>query len=64
MLLYLTGSKAFNIKVREIAIGRGYKLNEYGIEDRSTQSLQIFREKERSYLSDSIILSRNWGGLG
>lgn len=35
MLLYLTGSKAFNIRMREIAINRGYKLNEYGIESRT-----------------------------
>lgn len=30
-LLYLTGDKNHNIKVREIAIKKGYKLNEYGL---------------------------------
>jgi DNA polymerase IV (family X) len=34
MLLYLTGSKDFNIRLREIALSRGLKLNEYGIEDK------------------------------
>jgi DNA polymerase (family 10) len=30
-LLYLTGSKAYNIHMRKIAIKLGYKLNEYGL---------------------------------
>lgn len=30
-LLYFTGSKAHNIRLRQIAIKKGYKLNEYGI---------------------------------
>jgi DNA polymerase (family 10) len=30
-LLYFTGSKAFNIKLRSIAIRKGLKLNEYGL---------------------------------
>ena len=30
-LQYFTGSKAHNIKVRKIAIKKGYKLNEYGL---------------------------------
>ncbi|MDD1675119.1 MAG: type-X family DNA polymerase, partial [Methanomicrobiales archaeon] len=34
MLLYLTGSKDFNIRLREIALSRQWKLNEYGIEDK------------------------------
>ncbi len=32
-LAYFTGSKAHNIKLREIAIKKGYKLNEYGAFD-------------------------------
>lgn len=32
-LAYFTGSKAHNIKLREIAIKKGYKLNEYGVFD-------------------------------
>ena len=30
-LLYFTGSKAFNIKMRMVAIKKGFKLNEYGL---------------------------------
>lgn len=30
-LLYFTGSKAHNIHLRNIAVGKGYKLNEYGV---------------------------------
>ncbi len=30
-LQYFTGSKAHNIKLREMAIAKGYKLNEYGV---------------------------------
>lgn len=66
MLLYLTGSKAFNIRLREIAIARGYKLNEYGIEDRSTGSRTQFSEEEAmlSFLGlDYIVpeLREDWG---
>jgi DNA polymerase (family 10) len=32
-LAYFTGSKAHNIKLREIAVKKGYKLNEYGVFD-------------------------------
>ncbi|MCL5276237.1 MAG: DNA polymerase/3'-5' exonuclease PolX [Deltaproteobacteria bacterium] len=32
-LAYFTGSKAHNIKLRELAIRKGYKLNEYGVFD-------------------------------
>ncbi len=30
-LMYFTGSKQFNIKLRQIAVKRGYKINEYGV---------------------------------
>lgn len=30
-LLYLTGSKDFNIKLRHLALKQGYKINEYGV---------------------------------
>jgi len=30
-LLYFTGSKEFNIKLRQLAIKMGYKINEYGV---------------------------------
>lgn len=35
-LQYFTGSKEHNIKLRKIAVRKGYKLNEYGLFDRST----------------------------
>jgi DNA polymerase (family 10) len=35
-LQYFTGSKDYNIKLREIAIKKGYKLNEYGLFERKT----------------------------
>lgn len=30
-LLYFTGSQAFNIRLRQLAINKGYKINEYGL---------------------------------
>ncbi|NYT04955.1 MAG: DNA polymerase/3'-5' exonuclease PolX [Methanomicrobiales archaeon] len=45
MLLYLTGSKQFNIKMREIALSRGEKLNEYGIEDREEGRTYTFPDE-------------------
>lgn len=35
-LQYFTGSKEHNIKLRKIAVRKGYKLNEYGLFDRKT----------------------------
>ena len=32
-LMYFTGSKQFNIKIRQLALKRGYKINEYGVFD-------------------------------
>ncbi|MDD1713264.1 MAG: DNA polymerase/3'-5' exonuclease PolX [Methanoregulaceae archaeon] len=46
MLVYLTGSKAFNIHLRQIAIGKGYKLNEYGIEEQATGKLHVFPDEQ------------------
>jgi DNA polymerase (family 10) len=45
MLLYLTGSKEFNIHLREIAIGKGLKLNEYGLGEREEGGLHIFPDE-------------------
>jgi DNA polymerase (family 10) len=66
MLIYLTGSKAFNIKLREIAISRGYKLNEYGMEDRNYGGLREFSTEDElfSFLGmDTIVpeLREDWG---
>jgi DNA polymerase (family 10) len=38
-LAYFTGSKAHNIKLREMALKRGLKLNEYGIFDENEKKL-------------------------
>jgi DNA polymerase (family 10) len=45
MLLYLTGSKEFNIHLREFAIGKGLKLNEYGLEERDGGGLHTFPDE-------------------
>ncbi|HOP66866.1 MAG TPA: DNA polymerase/3'-5' exonuclease PolX [Methanoregulaceae archaeon] len=68
MLLYLTGSKAFNIRMREIALNKGYKLNEYGIEDRSQGNLNTFATEEElfSFLGIEYIvpeLREDWGEI-
>jgi DNA polymerase (family X) len=46
MLIYLTGSKDFNIRLREIAITKGLKINEYGIEERVDTNLHEFPSEE------------------
>ena len=66
MLLYLTGSKPFNIRMREHAIFRGFKLNEYGLEDRAGGTLKEFSTEEEifSFLGmDYIVpeLREDWG---
>jgi len=49
MLLYLTGSKDFNIKLREVARIQGYKLNEYGLEERKSGMLHTFASEEELF---------------
>jgi DNA polymerase (family 10) len=46
MLIYLTGSKAFNIRLREIAGRKEMRLNEYGLTDRGSGSLLTFPTEE------------------
>ncbi len=43
--LYFTGSKAHNIRLRQLAIERGWRLNEYGLLDAETERV-IARESE------------------
>ncbi len=68
MLLYLTGSKAFNIRLREIALSKGLKLNEYGIEDAGKGKTYSFAN-ERDIFSflgmDFIVpeLREDWGEI-
>jgi len=49
MLIYLTGSKEFNIRLREIAIQQGKKVNEYGVEDRADGRLHRFSSEEKMF---------------
>ncbi|MDN7024141.1 DNA polymerase/3'-5' exonuclease PolX [Methanoculleus sp. FWC-SCC1] len=46
MLLYLTGSKAFNIHLRSVAIAQGWTLNEYGLEERASGTLRPIGSEE------------------
>ena len=48
-LLYFTGSKNYNIKLREIAIRKGYKLNEYGLFDRKTNKKVAGKTEQEIY---------------
>ena len=50
-MLYFTGSKQHNIKLRKIAISKGYKLNEYGLIDRRTDKVVASRTEEGIYRS-------------
>jgi DNA polymerase (family 10) len=43
---YFTGSKAHNIALRDRALGRGWKLNEYGLFDAHEQSIAGATEEE------------------
>lgn len=43
---YFVGNRDHNVKVREIAIKKGYKLNEYGLFDRSGRSIAAGDERE------------------
>ncbi len=45
-MLYFTGSKDFNKKMRMIAISLGYTLNEYGLYDKKNIMLKANSEKE------------------
>ncbi|MGC9436048.1 MAG: DNA polymerase/3'-5' exonuclease PolX [Methanomicrobiales archaeon] len=46
MLLYLTGSKEFNISLRRRALAAGYRLNEYGLSGREGEALETFSTEE------------------
>lgn len=66
MLFHLTGSAAFNIRMRELALSKGASLNEYGIMDNTRGVLHEFPREEDifSYLGlDCIVpeLREDWG---
>jgi DNA polymerase (family 10) len=48
-LQYFTGSKAHNIKLRELAVKRGLKINEYGVFDSKTGKRITGEEEEEVY---------------
>ncbi len=48
-LVYFTGSKAHNVRVRERAVRRGLTLNEYGLFDRATGERVAGRTEEDVY---------------
>jgi DNA polymerase (family 10) len=49
MLMYLTGSKQFNIRLRSIAQEEGCKLNEYGIQAPGTGKVFTFADEEAMF---------------
>ncbi len=46
---YFTGNKNHNIKIREIAIKKGYKLNEYGLFDKKNRNAVAGKGEEEIY---------------
>jgi DNA polymerase (family X) len=48
-LVYFTGSKAHNIRLRQRAIDRGWKLSEYALEDAETGQVQAAATEEDVY---------------
>jgi|688.fasta_scaffold00232_23 DNA polymerase (family 10) len=48
-LQYFTGSKDHNVKLRKIAIDKGYKLSEYGLFERKTEKLIESKNEEKIY---------------
>jgi len=48
-MIYFTGSKAHNIRIRELAVRAGLKLNEYGLFDAATGDLLAAETEEDVY---------------
>ncbi|KYK32788.1 MAG: hypothetical protein AYK22_06950 [Thermoplasmatales archaeon SG8-52-3] len=48
-LQYFTGSKEHNVKMRSLAIKKGYKLNEYGLFDKQSESYVVGKNEEEIY---------------
>ena len=48
-LQYFTGSKEHNVKMRSIAIKRGFKLNEYGLFDKKSEKYVVGKNEEEIY---------------
>ncbi len=48
-MIYFTGSKAHNIRIREMAVRKGLKLNEYGLFDAKSGKLIVASTEEEVY---------------
>jgi len=48
-LQYFTGSKEHNVKMRSLAIKKGYKLNEYGLFEKDTEKYIVGKTEEEVY---------------
>ncbi|MEX0743894.1 MAG: DNA polymerase/3'-5' exonuclease PolX [Actinomycetota bacterium] len=48
-MIYFTGSKAHNIRIREMAVRKGLKLNEYGLFRAKSGTLIVARTEEEVY---------------
>jgi DNA polymerase (family 10) len=48
-LIYFTGSKAHNIKIREMAVRKGWKLSEWGLFEAESGKLIVARTEEEVY---------------
>lgn len=48
-MIYFTGSKAHNVRIREIAVRKGLKLNEYGLFDAVSGELLAARTERQVY---------------
>jgi DNA polymerase (family 10) len=48
-MIYFTGSKAHNVRIREIAVRKGLKLNEYGLFDAGSGALLAARSERAVY---------------
>lgn len=48
-LQYFTGSKEHNVKMRSIAIKKGYKLNEYGLFEKDSEKFVVGKDEKQIY---------------
>lgn len=48
-MIYFTGSKAHNIRIREMAVRKGLKLNEYGLFDAKSGTLIVAETEQEVY---------------
>jgi len=55
-LVYFTGSKAHNVRVRERAVRRGLTLNEYGLFDRESGARHASRDEAEVYAAMGMVL--------